>query len=170
MVDWFKPVKDGIVAIRAEDSTFRVAGRATLGVFDYSMNVTGHFLLATWELGKDGEITAYLHVIDEVVEAENGLLGYIADVTPGSSGSLLIHVQSGLQPTIVGVNFAAFHDIPIGFALPISQDCLSAVTECRGKRKEMKEDLVEADPSMVGGVLRAASVFPGALKNALNQV
>ena len=167
LVEWFQPVKDGVVAVCAEENTFRVVGRGSLGVFEEGVNSVGHFLLATWELGKTGEITAFLHIIDEVVTTENGLLSYIADVTPGSSGSLLIHVQAGLQPTIVGVNFAAIVDIPIGFALPITHACLTQVAECSGKRKQKEEQaLIEADPSVAAGVVRAASVLPNALRDS----
>ena len=125
-------------------------------------------MLATWELGQTGQVTACLHVIDEVVTTENGLFSYIADVTPGSSGSLLIHMQADLQPTIVGVNFAAIVDFPTGFALPITHTGLTQVAECSGERKQKEEQvLIEADPS-VADVLRSEQTIAEKMANALS--
>ena len=84
-MEWYDPVHDGIVALTSGDGTFRVAGRTNFGIFDVSMNDNGHYLLATWEIDAQGAITAYLHIIDSVELTENGLLAYVADVTPGSS-------------------------------------------------------------------------------------
>ena len=168
LMEWYDPVHDGIVVLTSGDGTFRVAGRTNFGIFDVSMNDNGHYLLATWEIDAQGAITAYLHVIDSVERTENGLLAYVADVTPGSSGALLIHVAAGQLPTVIGANFAVMEGLPIGFALPLTAQCLEKIAECGygvGKNSIADEEVAAG---LTAGVSRAAAALPGAVFGALD--
>ncbi|CAJ1456561.1 unnamed protein product, partial [Effrenium voratum] len=168
LLEWYSSVRDGIVALSSGDNVFRVAGRTSLGIFDPTMNESGHYLLATWEIDGQGAITAYLHIIDFVEQTEGGLLAYLADVTPGSSGALLIHVTAGQMPTVIGANFAAMDGLAIGFALPFTERCLEKMSDCGygvGLKSGVEE---EVDAGLAAGVSRAAAVLPGAILGALN--
>ena len=168
LLEWYSSVRDGIVALSSGDNVFRVAGRTSLGIFDPTMNESGHYLLATWEIDGQGAVTAYLHIIDFVEQTEGGLLAYLADVTPGSSGALLIHVTAGQMPTVIGANFAAMDGLAIGFALPFTERCLEKMSDCGygvGLKSGVEE---EVDAGLAAGVSRAAAVLPGAILGALN--